>query len=184
MDNVEWRVIPSFDTHEVSDTGRVRWRLPDDRPSRPGRRVSEISVYQKDSGYMVVSLCADGIRRTFRVQRLVMEAFVGRCREGIEVNHKDSDRTNNRLGNLEYTTRLENERHKLRKGRGQFRLCDRDVEEIRELAPHVFHRELAQAYSVTRRHVAAIAQGRVRVTPMGFRRQSVGNTHKAIGADV
>jgi len=44
------------------------------------------------------------------VHRLVLEAFVGPCPDGMEACHLDSDKTNNRVSNLRWDTHLENMR--------------------------------------------------------------------------
>lgn len=56
-----------------------------------------------------VSVC--GKRKVLRVHSLVMLAFVGPRPEGKEVNHKDGNKGNNSLDNLEYVTKSENVRH-------------------------------------------------------------------------
>jgi hypothetical protein len=46
----------------------------------------------------------------------MMQAFVGPCPVGFEVNHKNGIKTKNRLWNLEYLTKSENAKHALRLG--------------------------------------------------------------------
>lgn len=58
--------------------------------------------------YFVQTLSEDGIRTTVAVHRLVLEAFVGPCPEGMEACHNDGDTTNNRLDNLRWDTRKGN----------------------------------------------------------------------------
>ena len=62
-------------------------------------------------GYWVASLCKDGkyIRRG--VHRMMWEAFNRRIEGRLEINHKDLDRTNNRLDNLELITHQQNVKH-------------------------------------------------------------------------
>jgi hypothetical protein len=61
--------------------------------------------------YFVASLCKDAkyIRRG--VHRMVWEAFNGRIEGRLEINHKDLNRTNNRLSNLEIVTHQQNLQH-------------------------------------------------------------------------
>lgn len=61
--------------------------------------------------YLQVLLYKDGVPCRKLVHHIVMEAFVGPCPEGMEVNHKDGDKTNNCLSNLEYVTCSENHKH-------------------------------------------------------------------------
>ena len=51
------------------------------------------------------------------VHSLVALAFIGPRPEGMEVNHKDCDKQNNALNNLEYVTHGENQRHAAQMGR-------------------------------------------------------------------
>jgi hypothetical protein len=62
-------------------------------------------------GYWVASLCKDGkyIRRG--VHRMMWEAFNGRIEGRLEINHKDLNRGNNRLENLEIVTHQQNIQH-------------------------------------------------------------------------
>ena len=50
------------------------------------------------------------------VHRLVAEAFLERKRRGCEVNHKDGNKLNNHVSNLEWVSHLENVRHAYRTG--------------------------------------------------------------------
>jgi hypothetical protein len=67
------------------------------------------------SGYLTVYLCFDGKRTAINVHRVVAMAFHG-TREGLDVNHIDGDKINNRPENLEWCTRSENMRHALATG--------------------------------------------------------------------
>ena len=65
------------------------------------------------NGYLRIQLSrTDGKKRErFLVHRLVAATFLGPSR-GRQVNHKDGDKTNNRVENLEWCTASENARHK------------------------------------------------------------------------
>lgn len=82
----------------------------------------------------------DGTSKTFTVARLILEAFVGPCPEGLEACHYDGDCTNNALKNLRWDTHIENEKDKERHGtrlKGEkfwsAKLTIEQVREIREL---------------------------------------------------
>src|SRR6185369_6475365 len=61
--------------------------------------------------YIRVRLNAGERWQTICVHRLVAAAFIGPCPEGCEVNHKDLNKANNSVGNLEYITHAENVKH-------------------------------------------------------------------------
>lgn len=65
-------------------------------------------------GYKQVNLYLDGRRSTHKVHRIVVAAFLGAIGEGLEVNHKNGDRADNRLENLETLTKSENTLHSYR----------------------------------------------------------------------
>ena len=60
-------------------------------------------------GYRRVCLCNNNIRREYRVARLVAEAFLNNPKPNIFdcINHKDENKLNNSVENLEYQTLLE-----------------------------------------------------------------------------
>ena len=59
-------------------------------------------------GYNRVCLCNDKFRREYRVARLVAEAFLEKPIDKTQVNHKDYNRQNDTMGNLEWVTDYEN----------------------------------------------------------------------------
>lgn len=62
-------------------------------------------------GYCEVTLSQDGKRNNFSVHRLVAIAYIDNPDDAPVVNHKDGDKTNNRLSNLEWMTYQENSQH-------------------------------------------------------------------------
>ena len=88
----EFRDIPGYEgVYEVSNLGRVR---------RNGKILKPIK--DKD-GYLRVNLCKNGIRRTSSlIHRLVALAFLHNPDNKPQINHKDEDKTNNAVDNLEW----------------------------------------------------------------------------------
>jgi hypothetical protein len=62
-------------------------------------------------GYWIASLCKNGKYTRRGVHRMMWEAFNGRIEGRLEINHKDLDRGNNRLENLEVVTHQQNIQH-------------------------------------------------------------------------
>lgn len=67
--------------------------------------------YDDSHGYDRVSLSIAGRKTRRPVHRIVLEAFIGPCPSGYEVNHKDGNKKNNHIDNLEYVSRQDNVKH-------------------------------------------------------------------------
>lgn len=83
---------PATGVYEVSDQGNVRNR-------KTGRLLKQVK--NKD-GYLQVGLREDGKSKSFRVHRLVAFAFIPNPDNLPQVNHKNEDKTDNRVENLEW----------------------------------------------------------------------------------
>jgi hypothetical protein len=112
--NEEWRPVAGWEqSYEVSSHGRVagvrqigRWT---------GKRIRKLKLDR--FGYHATGLYLRGKTRFVQVHVLVAEAFICPRPEGLIVNHKDSDRTNNHYSNLEWTTYQGNTLHAIAAGR-------------------------------------------------------------------
>jgi hypothetical protein len=67
-------------------------------------------------GYFRTNLAKDGVNRTVKVHRIVAEAFIPNPMNLPQVNHKDGNKQNNCVENLEWCTRSENIRHAYENG--------------------------------------------------------------------
>ena len=104
MKNENWKAIAEYEgLYEVSDLGRVK-SLGNDKS-----RKEKILKPQKDTGgYLLVSLYKDGHKKQLLVHRLVAEAFIKNPNNLETINHKDEDKTNNTVSNLEWMSREDN----------------------------------------------------------------------------
>lgn len=104
-----WKAIPGFEWYEASDLGRVR-SLDRTIETRCGARFFRGRVLKPTpdkNGYQKVALYGE-LERRVAVHRLVLEAFVGFCPDGMECRHLDGNPENNRLDNLAWGTPAEN----------------------------------------------------------------------------
>lgn len=101
----EWRDIPSYEgKYQVSNLGNVR------ALNYHRQKITKLIIAHKDkNGYLRVGLYRNGKIKNYQVHRLVMSAFVEKS--NLTVNHKDEDKQNNKLDNLEYMTNKENVRY-------------------------------------------------------------------------
>lgn len=104
-----WLKIKGFEEYEVSDLGRVRsLKFGKVRVLKPGNR---------GKGYLAVVLCKNGEVMKFYVHTLVIATFKGPIPAGMQVNHRNEDKTDNRLSNLEVVTAKQNCNHGTRNER-------------------------------------------------------------------
>lgn len=94
--------------YSISDEGRVRSEARHVVGRHGTRRCPEriLKAQAVKSGHLIADLGKQ--RRAARVHRLVLEAFVGPCPEGMEACHNDGNPANNRLENLRWDTRRNN----------------------------------------------------------------------------
>lgn len=112
----------------------------------------------RHKGYLSVGLKAPQPRALGLVHRLVLEAFVGPCPEGMECCHNDGNPANNRLENLRWDSPLANNHDRARHGtlpRGSIiawaKLNEAVVRSMREEAARgALHRELAAKHGVAK----------------------------------
>ena len=119
MDKEIWKDINGFEGwYQVSNRGRVR---SVDRTitqmSRYGHNVNRkikgrtVTPTDNGNGYKIVGLTKNQDKANHYVHRLVAETFINNPNRLPEVNHKDSDKSNNDVNNLEWVTRIENIKH-------------------------------------------------------------------------
>ena len=99
--NEEWRDIEGYEgLYQVSNLGRVR-----SLNCRGHKGCIGILTPRLDGkGYEMVALYKEGKARNTKVHRLVAQAFIPNPNNYPQVNHKDEDKTNNNVDNLEWCT--------------------------------------------------------------------------------
>ena len=107
----EWKDIPGYEGYyQVSNLGRVRIISYIDK--RGWKRKTKLLTLNIDkNNYCRVGLTKAYKRKYYQVHRLVAQAFIPNPENKPQVNHKDSDRTNNNVNNLEWMTCSENNKY-------------------------------------------------------------------------
>ena len=90
--------------YEVSDYGAVR-----SLNYQGKKRIKYLMNVKRPTGYECIDLSREGKRKTFRIHRLVWEAFVGKIPDGMEIDHVNAIRDDNRLDNLRVVTHKGNQ---------------------------------------------------------------------------
>jgi len=101
---------------------------------------TQLYVHTNKKGYQFVRLCANGKSKTYLVHRLVAECWLPNPDELPQVNHKDGNKANNCVWNLEWCTCQENVTHSVNAGlvkrgdeRPNAKLSDEEVIRLRAL---------------------------------------------------
>lgn len=96
-----WKPIDQFPNYNVSNLGNIKNIITN----------KFLKLNCKD-GYCGISLVNDKIKKSFKVHRLVALAFIENSENKSDVNHKDKNKLNNHVSNLEWMTRKENNIHR------------------------------------------------------------------------
>lgn len=156
-----WKVIEEASNYEISDCGNVR--------NKTTKRILKGRITK--NGYLQVSLKIDNIQKFQNryIHRLVAIHWLEK-KDYLEVNHKDGNKLNNNMNNLEWVTPAENQEHKraiLGKNKtsqrviGQFSLTGEFIKKFDSIL------EAATSFGKTRVNIDNALQGKQK-TAYGF----------------
>ena len=100
-----WKKIKHYSNYEVSNLGNVR------RILKTGRH-KELKAVDNGNGYLRLNLYKNGVQSKHYIHRLVATAFLSNRKSLPEVHHKDHDKSNNTVLNLEWVTSEHNNAQK------------------------------------------------------------------------
>lgn len=102
IDQEQWKPVAGFPRYEVSTMGRFRNKAT-------GKFARGTVVH---NGYVHIGLSRNGTQITKLAHRLIAETWLEKpSLSHSDVNHKNKSRADNRLPNLEWSTRSHNSRH-------------------------------------------------------------------------
>jgi len=151
----EWRSIKDYPDYEISDMGRIR-RCTDSNRSPSGTIIKPDTVMR--DGYRTVRLWHNGKCFHLWVYRLVSNTFIGAIPPGYVRHHKDEDKTNDNLNNIEYVTQNSHRFfHNFGKRNPSAKLKIDQVHEIRKLrTTGIRLKQLSEIFDVSQQHISRI----------------------------
>lgn len=146
-----WKEVKYYSKYEVSNLGNLR-------------KKSDPNVYLKqynNNGYKMAYLTSYCKRRALLVHRLVAQVFIENPCTKSCVNHKDGNKSNNVVENLEWVTHSENSLHYYRELGGvcwsnQAKLTSQDITDVYEMTKTHSIIDVAKKYRITRTKINLI----------------------------
>ncbi len=125
-----WKKIDGFPSYDISNHGSVK--------SYKYLEPRILKASKDGDGYYMVSLCKNNTKKTCKIHKLVLEAFVKTKPEGMQCCHNDGNRLNNHISNLRWDTGKANYEDRIKHGdnpigenSGNVKLTEEKVLEIR-----------------------------------------------------
>lgn len=158
----EWKSIPRYDDYYASSLGRIK--------SKRFNRSKILKPNTNCKGYLYLTLCKNKIRKSMTVHSLISLTFIGNRPSNFDINHKDGNKKNNYIDNLEYCSRSDNMKHAFNTGiskpvvgsrNGKSKLTGSQVIRIKELLNMgcVFQHTIAEAFGVHKSTIGSIKTG-------------------------
>lgn len=132
--------------YQISNLGNVKSLI-----------TNKILKYAIDgNGYKHIALCKNG-QRSFRIHKLIANAFISNPENKPCINHKDGNKLNNTISNLEHCTFSENRFHAVKTGlhisakgekAGGSKLTEKEVIEIRNLQGKYTKQQIADKFNI------------------------------------
>ena len=88
----KWKIIEGFENYEISNLGRVK----------NINKNKLMTISKRKNGYCTVKLSKNGKAKEYKVHRLVALAFIPNPKQYPHINHKDENKENNSVSNLEW----------------------------------------------------------------------------------
>ena len=152
----EWKNVVGFEgIYEVSNHGQVRSKITN--------KIKKQTIDKKTNRFYL-GLWVNNKQTIVKPHRLVLDAFVGKCPDGMECCHNDGNPFNNHLSNLRWDTPKNNHADKIKHGttnRGErcakAKLTLEQVNKIR--ADNRLQKEIAKEYGVQQSLISRIKNG-------------------------
>lgn len=155
----KWKAIQGTDeTYRVSNRGRIKStdRMVHHNTSKSGLQLIRGQIIKTtigSSGYPVFNM----LGKQYYVHRIVATHFIENPEKKQYVNHKDGDKSNNSMDNLEWVTSSENLKHSYRTGVHSSKITENKHEEIiNRRTSGEKYQIIADDYGVTKQRIFQI----------------------------
>ena len=119
-----WKSIKNYEgLYEISNLGDVKSLNYNNT-----KKEKKLCKKKDKSGYLYVVLCKQGKQKSFKIHTLVANAFIENPYNNIYVHHKDEDKTNNCVDNLQWVNHKDNCNYGTRNKRISEKLINRKDE--------------------------------------------------------
>lgn len=142
-----WKFIPEYTDYMISDKGEVK--------SLKYSKEHILKQTVSNSGYYTVQLSWRSKYKHYSVHRLVWEAFNGPIPKGMVINHKDENKINNSIDNLELVSYSEN----IMYGTARKRMVEKRSMKVKQYKDNVLITEYPSAAEAGRQ--TGISQGNI-----------------------
>lgn len=170
----EWKDIINYEgIYQASTHGRIRSLDRYIRCGKSSERYLEgriLRQFKSKKGYLELGLYKDSKHKTHKVHRLVLTAFDRPPKTGEECNHKDGNKSNNHIENLEWCTHIQNMRHKDNiigkhnrgERHGRHEITEQGVRDARDLLKEgkLNQKQIAEIFNVSQGIISCIKSGR------------------------
>ena len=123
--NEIWAYILDSQEYQVSNYGNVRHIT--------NKKIHYYLLHKDSGGYLQVMINRNGKTKAYLVHRLVAQTFIPNPNNYKEINHKDENKTNNRVDNLEWCDRKYNNNYSLSKAVIQYDKNNNKIAEYKSI---------------------------------------------------
>lgn len=159
-----WVNIKDFPDYQISNFGRVK-------SFKINKNGIILDQFSDKNGYLIICLYENNNKKIKKIHRLVLESFIPILNlDSFECNHKDGNKKNNLLSNLEWCNRSENMNHAFQTGlqsligekNTQSKLKNNEIIEIKKflLSSKLKNNEIAKKFKVSPSTISDIKMGR------------------------
>ena len=150
-------ILNEFPNYEITSDGKI-WNIKKQSYMKPFENV--VKHRPNNQYYLRIGLTTKHGRKKIMVHRLVAMAYIPNPKKKSFINHKDGDKHNNKMENLEWVSNKENCIHASRNGLLPKKLTNQQVKEIRSNEFGDWsNQDIANHFGVSRRLIGMIKQG-------------------------